>query len=166
MTFANIATGMAVFVDANTFVYHYSRHPVLASPCTDLFDRIGRKELAGVTSAHVLSDVAHRLMVLEAATVFGWTGTGFTGRLRHHPNEIQKLTQFQRSVQTIAHFGIKIVAVSAPLVEAATTISRQVGLLSGDALIVAVMQSESLTQIASHDADFDRVPGLLRYAPI
>lgn len=166
MTFADIPPGTLVFIDANTFVYHYSQHPLLAPPCTDLLDRVARHELAGVTSADVLSDVAHRLMVLEAATSFGWTGTGITGRLRRHPKEIQKLTQFERSVQVIAGFGMKIVAVSASLVEAATSISRQAGLLSGDALIVAVMRSEGVTQLASHDADFDRVPGLVRYAPV
>lgn len=166
MTFADIPAGTSLFVDANTFVFHYSRHPVLAAPCTDLLDRVGRKELAGATSADVLSDVAHRLMILEAATTFGWTGTGITGRLRRHPAEIQKLTQFEQSVRTIAGFGINIVGISASLVEAATTISRQFGLLSGDALIVATMQSEGLTQLASHDTDFDHVPGSVRYAPI
>ena len=39
-------------------------------------------------------------------------------------------------------------------------------LLSGDALIVAVMQANGLSHLASHDADFDRVSGLTRYAPI
>ena len=105
-------------------------------------------------------------MILEAATAFGWTGTGITGRLRRHPNEIQKLSQFQSSVQAIAGFGMKLLTVSASLVESATTISRQFGLLSGDALVVAVMQSEGLSQIASHDTDFDCVPGLVRYAPV
>lgn len=71
MTFADIPAGASVFIDANTFVYHFSRHPVLAAPCTDLLDRMVRKDLAGVTSADVLSDVAHRLMLLEAATMFG-----------------------------------------------------------------------------------------------
>lgn len=37
---------------------------------------------------------------------------------------------------------------------------------SGDALVVAAMQSEGLSQLASHDADFDRVPGVVRYAPV
>jgi predicted nucleic acid-binding protein len=32
-------------------------------------------------------------------------------------------------------------------------------------LIVAVMQAHGLTKIASNDTDFDRVPGLMRYAP-
>ncbi len=33
------------------------------------------------------------------------------------------------------------------------------------ALIVAVMQSHGLTNLASSDSDFDRVAGLTRYAP-
>jgi predicted nucleic acid-binding protein len=37
--------------------------------------------------------------------------------------------------------------------------------LSGDALIVAFMRHHGLTHLASHDADFDRVPGLTRYSP-
>ena len=40
------------------------------------------------------------------------------------------------------------------------------GLLTNDGLIVAVMQAHGLTKIASNDADFDRVPGLTRYAPL
>ncbi len=42
---------------------------------------------------------------------------------------------------------------------------EQHALLSGDALVVAVMHERGFTHLASHDADFDRVPGLTRYAP-
>jgi predicted nucleic acid-binding protein len=37
--------------------------------------------------------------------------------------------------------------------------------LTDDALVVAVMQHHHLTVLASLDDDFDRVPGLMRYAP-
>jgi predicted nucleic acid-binding protein len=33
-------------------------------------------------------------------------------------------------------------------------------------LVVAMMQANGLTHLASHDSDFDRVPGITRYAPI
>jgi predicted nucleic acid-binding protein len=39
-------------------------------------------------------------------------------------------------------------------------------LLTNDALIVVLMQDHGLTALASLDADFDRVPGLTRYAPV
>lgn len=31
---------------------------------------------------------------------------------------------------------------------------------------IAIMQQHALQQIASFDADFDRVPGITRYSPI
>jgi predicted nucleic acid-binding protein len=37
--------------------------------------------------------------------------------------------------------------------------------LSGDALIIAVMREHGLVSLASHDADFDRVAGIVRYGP-
>jgi predicted nucleic acid-binding protein len=52
------------------------------------------------------------------------------------------------------------------LIAAAASSSRQTGLLSNDALIVAVMQANGLTRLASSDRDFDRIPGLTRYEPI
>jgi predicted nucleic acid-binding protein len=51
-------------------------------------------------------------------------------------------------------------------VSLAPDLSRQTGLLCGDALIVAVMQTHGLTNLASNDADFDRVAWLTRYAPL
>jgi predicted nucleic acid-binding protein len=52
-----------------------------------------------------------------------------------------------------------------PLVSAAAAISQQNGFLSGDALVVAVMREHGLVNLASHDADFDGIPGLTRYSP-
>ena len=60
---------------------------------------------------------------------------------------------------------VRILPVDSALVAAAAAVSRQTGLLSNDGLIVAVMHANGLTKLASHDADFDRVPGLARFAP-
>jgi predicted nucleic acid-binding protein len=57
-------------------------------------------------------------------------------------------------------------SISPTVLGAAVALSQQLGLLTNDALIVALMQANGLTKIASHDADFDRVPGLTRYAPV
>ena len=62
--------------------------------------------------------------------------------------------------------GLRIVPVNSQLVLSATDLSRLHGLLSGDALILAVMQTHGLTHLASNDADFDRVPGIVRYGPV
>jgi predicted nucleic acid-binding protein len=51
------------------------------------------------------------------------------------------------------------------MLDKAAEISQQHGLLTNDALLVAVMREHGLTNLASQDADFDRVPGLIRHAP-
>lgn len=166
MNFAAIPQNASVFVDANTFVYHFSQHPVLAAPCTEMLDRVARGEILGISSAAVLSDVSHRLMVLEAAAIVGWTTAGTGRRLRQHPNEIQKLLLFHQAIQDIRTFGIQVLLITYDLVEAAAFICRRNGILSGDALIVASMQNRGLTLLASHDGDFDRVPGITRFGPL
>lgn len=166
MTFAHIARGASAFVDANTLVYHFTADPNYGPACKLLIERIARAEIRGVTSAHVVSDVAHRVMTVEAIAALGWPAKGIAYRLRKNSTDIQRLTRFRQAVQEVPRIGIRIVPVDLPLVEAATVLSQQHGLLTGDALIVAVMQQHGLTGIASLDDDFDRVPGLTRYGPV
>ncbi len=61
MTFTDIPAGTAVFVDANVLVYHFMPEPALGAACRDLLERFARQELAGFTSAHIVSNVAHRM---------------------------------------------------------------------------------------------------------
>ena len=166
MTFTDIPAGTAVFVDANVLVYHFLPEPALGSACRTLLERFARQELAGLTSAHVVSNVAHRIMTLEAVAQFGWPAGGIAQRLQRHPDQLRQLTRFRQAVDEIPAFGIQVLPITAALVSAAAALSQQHALLSGDALIVAVMREQGLTHLASHDADFDRVPGLARYAPV
>ena len=61
--------------------------------------------------------------------------------------------------------GIQILTFATPLVDVAAGISHSTGLLTNDAMVVAVMPANGLTHLASNDGDFDRVPGLIRFAP-
>ena len=166
MTFADIPAGSTVFVDANTFVYYFEPHPVFGPACQQLFLRIENNELQGFTSSQVLSDVVHRVMTQEAATVFSRPMTGIANWLKQHPAEVQRLSRHRLAVDDVSLIGIQVLPVTISLVSLAADISRQFGLLTDDALVVSVMRHHGLTLIASHDADFDRVPGLTRYAPV
>jgi predicted nucleic acid-binding protein len=166
MTFANIPAGIALFLDANPLVYNFAPDPVYGPACRQLLERIERQEITAFASTHVLSDVAHRLMTLEAITRFGWPAAGIANRLRRHPKEVQTLSNYRTATSNIVNSKIQVLPVVPALVVTAADISQQTGLLSDDALIVALMQAHGLTHLASTDADFDRVPGLTRYAPI
>jgi predicted nucleic acid-binding protein len=59
-----------------------------------------------------------------------------------------------------------VLIITPDLLDAAAAISQASGLLTNDALIVATMQANGLNKLASNDGDFDRIPGLMRYAPL
>ena len=165
MTFTHIPAGIALFLDANPLVYDFAPDPVYGPACRQLLERIERQEITAFTTTHVLSDVAHRLMTLEAIARFGWPAAGIANRLRRHPQEVQTLSNYRTAVSNIVSSKIQILPIAPALVVTAADLSQQTGLLSGDALIVALMRAHGLTHLASTDADFDRVPGLTRYAP-
>jgi predicted nucleic acid-binding protein len=83
MTVASIPQGSRLFLDANTLVYYFSADLRHGAACLQLMDRIARQEIQGFTSAHVVTDVAHRVMTLEAMHVFGLPARGIATQLRH-----------------------------------------------------------------------------------
>jgi len=166
MTFADFAANDDIFLDANTLVYHFASHQVFGAAANQLMTRIESQQLGGYTSTHVLTEAAHRLMMIEAANLPGWKPNKVKLRLQQQPSIRQTLTHFRSAVEAVLQSRIQTLAIAPALVLSAANISRQFGLLSNDALLVAVMQTNGLTKLASNDADFDRVPGITRYAPL
>ena len=165
MTFADLRTGDAVFVDANTLIHLFQPHPQLGPYSQQLIQRIDSQDLLGLTSSHVVGEVSHRLMTIEANRTLNWPVAGIGNRLRSNPDEVQKLTLFRRAVEQIAQSRLQILTLTPPMLVAAVALCQQLGLLTNDALSVSLMQAHGLTKIAISDADFDRVPGSIRYAP-
>jgi predicted nucleic acid-binding protein len=166
MTFDALAAGQSVFVDANVFLHYFTMHARYGPACQRFLERIDNHELTGFTSSAVLAEVVHRLMTIEACQRFGWAAKGIARRLRRHPSEVQQLARPRQAVDEITLFGIDVLPVGKSHVSLALDVSRQTGLLCGDAVLVAVMQSNGLSHLASNDKDFDRVPGISRYGPV
>jgi predicted nucleic acid-binding protein len=85
MTFADLIAGEAIFLDANPFVYHFVADPQYGAACSQLPRRIENQEITGLTSTHVLTEMAHRIMTVEAIGAFNWPASGIAHRLRQHP---------------------------------------------------------------------------------
>jgi predicted nucleic acid-binding protein len=166
MIFADLVLGDSVFLDANTLIYHFTTNPLFGTACSGLLRRIERQEIVGFTSTHMLTEVAHRIMTIEASNTFGWPLARVLQRLQRQPSQVQRLTGFRQAVDDVLRSSIQVLPIPAYLIGTAAQVSQHTGLLSNDALIVAVMQANGLTKLASNDTDFDRVPGLTRYAPV
>jgi predicted nucleic acid-binding protein len=165
MTFADLVAGDSVFVDANTLIYHCSIDPTWGLACTNLLDRVGLGEITAFTSTHVLLEVCHRLMALEAARALGKPQGPMAKFLKGHLDEVRRLTGFRQAIDDLCIGQLRLLTTSPAMVPTIAALCQQIGLLTNDAAVVAIMQSNGLSKLASNDADFDRVPGITRYAP-
>ena len=165
MTYADLPAGSTIFVDAGPFIHHFEPNAVYGPSSTAFLERIENQEIDGVTTTHIISEVAHRLMTIEAMQTCGWKSAGIALKLRNHPREVQTLKHFRRAIQEIPLFGVRITIVDPTWPETAAGITQQTGLLHNDALVVAAMRGLGMTNLASPDPDFDRVIGITRYDP-
>jgi predicted nucleic acid-binding protein len=63
MQLEDIPNGEQIFVDANILLYHFSG---ISSACRTFLRRCESKQVKAFTGVHILLEVAHRLMILEA----------------------------------------------------------------------------------------------------
>jgi predicted nucleic acid-binding protein len=166
MTFADISLGSAVFIGAITLIYHFTGHPTFGPAYADLLDLIENNSICGSTSSHVLGEMSHRLLCIEAQQAFGWPAVGISHRIKQHPNLASQLTRYRQAIDEVRLIGVSVLPVDGYHVSQAADITWQFGLLTNDAIIVAVMRASGLTVLTSNDADFDRIPGINRYSPV
>ena len=165
MTLDQVPAAAHVFVDSNILVYHFQPHPGFGPVCHRLIERIERQDIEGYTSTNLVGELAHRLMVIEAGALPGWATSKVLNRLKQQPAVVKQLTLFQAAVESVLQSRIRVLPVPPVLVSMAATLSRQHGLLTNDAVILALIQAHQLTHLVSHDSHFDVVPGIIRYSP-
>lgn len=130
MIYADISVGATVFVDASPFIHHFEPNALFGPASTDFLERIENQDISGVTTTHIISEVAHRLMTIEAMQAFGWKSAGIALRLRNHPAEVQTLTRFRQAVQEILLFNVQILSIDRAWLDSAAAVSQQTGLLT------------------------------------
>ena len=157
-----LPAGTSLWIDTNIFLYHlFDTHP----SCTRLFGRVRRRELRGFTSATVLSEVLHKLMLAEVGERSPVMPAGALRTLRRHPEIIATLTKGPELLRQLPTWHVQIIPVRWHHVQAAADLARRHHLMTTDAIIVATMRAVGLTAIATNDTDFLRVPGLTVWRP-
>ncbi len=149
-------------IDANIFLYAAQQ---LSQQCTELLYRCADDEVKGILPAHILAEIMHHLMTAEARDN-GWIkGPNPARQLAEKPELVKVLVRYEEMVRDILAIGFQI----EPLVEedflSAIMIQRRFGLLTNDALSIAIAQRLRVKNFVSADKAFARVQGLLLYAP-
>lgn len=162
MTLDEVPSGQCLFLDANIFIYHFTgRSP----SCRRLFERSTAGEVQAICGVHIVHEVLHRLMVLEALQKRLVTPGNVVRKLKEKPEIIKGLVSYQRDAGRILALGVEVLPVDLNLILASRGVRQRFGLLTDDSLSVALMEQQGVSSIASLDGDFARIPGIKVYAP-
>jgi predicted nucleic acid-binding protein len=162
MKLEDLSDGARVFVDANILIYHFSG---ISVECRAFLQRCESKQVDAFTGVHILLEVTHRLMVLEALHKGLITAGQPARKLKEQPAIIKSLQEYNRSVQQIPRMGIRVRPLTSALVRASEAVRVQEGLMTNDSVTVALMRTMGLTDVATFDADLDNVLQLRVYQP-
>jgi predicted nucleic acid-binding protein len=157
--------GTACFVDANILYYHFVATPPLSDECTAFLERLAEGGITGYTSATVLCETVHKVMLAETASKFNLNRQSLVNWLQHHGDKITALSEFRSAAQELSEMGLIVLSVGIDQIRAATEISSQFGLLTNDALIVALMRQHGLNDLVTNDDDFAVIPQLTIWKP-
>jgi predicted nucleic acid-binding protein len=123
--YADLPAGSSVFLDASVLIHHFEPNPAHGPASTTFLERIENQELVGYVSTHIVSEIAHRLMTIEAMQAFGWPSAGIALRMRNHPTQVQSLQRFRQAIQEIPLFAIRMLTVDPASLDQAAGISQQ-----------------------------------------
>src|SRR5436309_9834949 len=161
-TLDQIPEGQRVFIDASIFIYHFTG----ASPdCQDLLEDCERGRIAGFTSVAALTEVAHRLMTIEAVTKGLVSPGNVVRKLREKPAIVRELHAYQDQTEMIPLMGIAVLDLDLEILSLAAGVRYRYGLLVNDSLLAATAISQGITAMASADSDFERVEVLTLFRP-
>jgi predicted nucleic acid-binding protein len=135
---ATLHSGSRIFIDANIFIYHFTRSPLTAA-CTAFLQRVEIGDIEGVSSVITLAEVAHRLMILEAIQKHGLQPHEAVRKLKGNPALVQQLSHYKVASELIPSFNVFIEAVTVTHLRSAQELSGTNGLLTNDSLTAAGM---------------------------
>lgn len=157
--------GTHCFVDANIFCYHLVNTPPLSDACSNFFERMERREVAGCSSVVAMAEAVHKVMLAEAVARYGLEPRALAHRLQQRSELIAGLSEHHKVVALVRALNIHAEAVTLALMERAAHLSTQHRLLTNDALILAVMEKLDVTHLATNDDNFDSVPDITVWKP-
>ena len=162
MKLEDLPDGASIFVDANILIYHFSG---TSWECQAFLQRCESRQLEAFTGVHIVLEVTHRLMMLEALQKGLITGGQPARKLKEQPEIVKVLQAYNQSVQPIPRLNLHVWAITSAVVRASEAIRIQERLMTNDSVTMALMRQLDLSAIATADADFNNVSGLRVYQP-
>jgi len=166
MLLSDLEDGSSVFIDANILIYHFSKGSKLNPASSKFLERIEEGKINGFTSVAIIQEVAHRMMIVEAASILPEIKVKDLVRyLKAHPDIVKKLATHENIPTRIALFNLDVLSPNLETLERSQQMKRRYGFLSNDALTLQIMEDLKINNLASNDSDFERVNFIKLHKP-
>jgi len=162
LTLDLIPDGETVFIDANIFIYHFTG---VSPDCSQFLSRCESGLLTGITTVHLLLEVLHRLMMLEAVGKGLVEAGNIARKLRARPDIVKNLHDYAINGLRIPEMGIGVFPCSMDDCRYSQQKREFYGLLTNDSVLLASMQARGCFNLATTDADFDQVKEVSVFKP-
>lgn len=162
MNLTKIPADEFVLLDANILIYALQQQ---SRQCIELLRRCAEEQVIGYIADNILAEVLHTLMIAEARDNNWIAGANPARQLSEQPKRVMALHRYEGLLRDILNMGLRMESLQREDFISALVVQRQSGLLTNDALLVAMAYRLRIKAIASADQAFKRVQGITVYSP-
>ena len=161
MNLSEIHNGARVLVDTNILIYARLGH----SPQSHgLVTRCKGKAVQGVITPFIIAEFCHRRMTQEAKAS-GFAALNPARALAANPGLIRNLAVYSEDTRALLSGELELASIHPEDFSEALLLQKMHGLLTIDSINLAVAKRLGICEIATADAAFDNVPGVIIYKP-
>jgi predicted nucleic acid-binding protein len=161
MSLHDILNSSRVFVDANIIIYMLGRKSI---QCRSFLTRCDAGAIEGWISTSIVGEVAHRRMMHEAQSR-QLIGSNPARALARRREFVRQLTAYADEARNLLGGGLVVETIRPDDFFVALELQKQHGLLTNDAINLAVARRLGINEIVTAAANFDHIQGLIVHKP-
>ncbi len=162
MNLNQIPDNTPLIIDANIFIYANIKQSV---QCANLLERCSKSQIYGILPVNILAEVMHIFMISEARQLEMIKKSNPAKQLSSKPDKVKVLYKYEIFIKEIFAIGLQLESLLKEDFLTAMRIQHQYGLLTNDALFLAVSDRLRIESVVTADKIFTTVPGLKVYSP-
>lgn len=163
MNLDDINNGSLCVIDTNVLLY---AEQGVSAQAQRLIQRCSKGELTGTLPQTVWQELTHKLMLAEAMMLGKISGSNPAGRLARKPDAIRDLSLYRAKVKALLDLGLGFEPCTlTDLVKTAFQMQEKYGLLTNDAVVLAVALRLDADALVSNDKAFRSITELAVHYP-
>lgn len=161
--------GKEIFIDANIFTYHHFDDPKFGSVCTDFLDKVERANISGITSTLIVEETIYVILLGKGCVELNTTKTQRVRERIKKSKDFAKrcysvVNEFLEYIKFLKETGLRVLEVTGNDIRNMNNAVKY-NLLPRDAIIVNLMFSHNIKNLATADTDFERVKTINVWTP-